>query len=558
MAQIIRMMLFFVILSLLCRRLVTVPACPPPPQPANAVILRTSTHKYDGVKRPIVLYSCKQGYLPRGERLVSCLGREWSEVKFFCVQSKNCSWPRKPKHGKRIGNDFSVGQKVWYICDGGFEIKGSVTLQCLENRTWSGPVPICKAVDCGSLQDPLNGKKMKETKTTFGGQAEFVCASKRYTLTGSKRRFCRSNGKWSGKPAICKAPCSNPGIPRKGKRIGNNFRHGRTVSFSCPQTRKMIGPKRITCFDGNWTNKKPQCLLPTQVKDYSQCGIRRRVRRPRMVGGLPSSHGMWPWQVGLYRRDRSQGKDTFICGGALIDKLWILTAAHCFMYTDADENARRPLVSPSNMYTVVIGDSHRNKTESSQHTFIAAKIILHPHYHDDFKTNDVALVKVSSSVTLGNHVRKVCLPEYSTDVTHQDDVIPGRKGHVAGWGATQLLKPGELLTQDPDKLSSSELRSAQFQIQDMERCRNSTDYWFNESVSFCAGSEKRGSGICKGDSGSPFVMNVMHNGARKWVAIGLVSWGEGCGIHGYYTFYTKLAPYLEWINKQIKKKPTEK
>lgn len=62
------------------------------------------------------------------------------------------------------------------------------------------------------------------------------------------------------------APCNNPGIPRDGKRIGDNFKHGKSVSFRCPKSHKMRGPKKITCHDGNWSNKKPQCLLPSQVK----------------------------------------------------------------------------------------------------------------------------------------------------------------------------------------------------------------------------------------------------------------------------------------------------
>ena len=177
---------------------------------------------------------------------------------------------------------------------------------------------------------------------------------------------------------------------------------------------------------------------------------------------------------------------------------------------------------------------------------------MHPHYHDDFKDNDIALVKLSTKVTLGKYVRKVCLPEQKNGSTYQDSVISGRRGHVAGWGATQILNPGELDTPDPEKSSSLELLSAQFQIQDMERCRNSTDYRFNESINFCAGSDKPGVGICRGDSGGPFVVNMLQGGAMKWVALGLVSWGEGCGIYGRYTFYTKLAPYIDWINQQTK------
>lgn len=62
------------------------------------------------------------------------------------------------------------------------------------------------------------------------------------------------------------APCKNPGNPKGGQLIGTNFRHGKVVSFRCPPSRKIRGPRKITCHDGTWSNKKPQCLLPSQVK----------------------------------------------------------------------------------------------------------------------------------------------------------------------------------------------------------------------------------------------------------------------------------------------------
>ncbi len=44
--------------------------------------------------------------------------------------------------------------------------------------------------------------------------------------------------------------------------------------------------------------------------DYSECGIRSKSRSSRMVGGVESVHGMWPWQAGLYRLDQTTGKIT--------------------------------------------------------------------------------------------------------------------------------------------------------------------------------------------------------------------------------------------------------
>lgn len=59
-------------------------------------------------------------------------------------------------------------------------------------------------VDCGSLPDPVHGKKTKETATTFGGRADFICKKRGYSLIGNKSRFCQESGAWSGKPAVCK------------------------------------------------------------------------------------------------------------------------------------------------------------------------------------------------------------------------------------------------------------------------------------------------------------------------------------------------------------------
>lgn len=49
----------------------------------------------------------------------------------------------------------------------------------------------------------------------------------------------------------------------------------------------------------------------------------------------------------------------------------------------------------------------------------------------------------------------------------------------------------------------------------------------------------------KGDSGSPLMMQRQDG---KWVNIGIVSWGIGCGNPAYPGVYTKVASYLKWIS----------
>lgn len=70
----------------------------------------------------------------------------------FTLESKECNRPQIPKHGERIGSQFGVDSKVYFICDEGFALHGAVMLKCLKNKTWSTEAPTCKGnVTCLEL-----------------------------------------------------------------------------------------------------------------------------------------------------------------------------------------------------------------------------------------------------------------------------------------------------------------------------------------------------------------------------------------------------------------------
>ena len=55
------------------------------------------------------------------------------------------------------------------------------------------------------------------------------------------------------------ASCSDPGNPLPGRAIGDDFSHGKRVSFICPRDYVMKGARTITCSDGQWSDNTPNC-----------------------------------------------------------------------------------------------------------------------------------------------------------------------------------------------------------------------------------------------------------------------------------------------------------
>lgn len=63
-------------------------------------------------------------------------------------------------------------------------------------------------------------------------------------------------------------------------------------------------------------------------------------------------------------------------------------------------------------WNVVLGSHHLLSSDPNQIQSSVAKIIVHENYDEDLTTNDIALVKLSSPVTLNNYVNIACLPSH--------------------------------------------------------------------------------------------------------------------------------------------------
>ncbi len=62
---------------------------------------------------------------------------------------------------------------------------------------------VTAVVDCGSLNDPTDGR-VQLTTTTYNSMAEYACNTG-YNLNGSSIRTCREDGEWSGNQPTCQS-----------------------------------------------------------------------------------------------------------------------------------------------------------------------------------------------------------------------------------------------------------------------------------------------------------------------------------------------------------------
>ncbi|XP_035303061.1 kallikrein-12 [Cricetulus griseus] len=244
---------------------------------------------------------------------------------------------------------------------------------------------------------------------------------------------------------------------------------------------------------------RPSTLLLLCVVGLSQAD------REKIFNGVECVKNSQPWQVGLFR-----GK-YLRCGGVLVDRQWILTAAHC-----------------SGKYVVRLGEHSLTKLDWTEQLRLTTFSMTHPSYQGAHQNHehDLRLLRLSRPVHLTHAVRPLALPAFCAPM--------GTKCHISGWGITN--KPWDPF---PDRLQCLDLS-----IVSNNTCQAVFPGRVTENM-VCAGGEA-GKDACQGDSGGPLVCGG--------VLQGLVSWGSvgPCGQKGIPGVYTKICKYVPWIRTVIR------
>lgn len=229
----------------------------------------------------------------------------------------------------------------------------------------------------------------------------------------------------------------------------------------------------------------------------------------RIYGGKTVEIERYPYQISLEKNGRHN------CGGSIISRHYVLTAAHCV------DN-----YSPE-ILTVRSGSSFIH--EGGKVHQVVRSIV-----HEDYKYTeygvplfDVAVVEVKEPFEFDESRKPVELFD------NQEKVAPESKAVVTGWGLTEK-----------SSFLPRQLQVVEIPVNSGEFCNDAYKSFDGMPMGqICAG--ENGLGVCSADSGGPLVY-----GGKQ---IGIVSWSSAVCAHPRFSgVYMEVASLRDWINFNAK------
>ncbi|TGZ58392.1 hypothetical protein CRM22_009673 [Opisthorchis felineus] len=263
--------------------------------------------------------------------------------------------------------------------------------------------------------------------------------------------------------------------------------------------------------------------------DTTQCGVAPKQKTvskiARLIGGMPVTLGQWPWVVSLW------DSGEFKCGASVLNKNWLLTAAHCFVKD----------FTPSTWHAVV-GDLLLDRFDAQEQRVDVKQIHIHPGYRSRGRyDNDIALIELKSPIIYGRTAIPICLESPDSQTSVEADALEANSNvtcYIAGWGRSET------------QAVSNELRQLKLSFLNLAQC-NETEAYKGKLTSsmLCAGYMSGGKDSCKGDSGGPLMCQEEKSG--RWFQLGIVSFGKQCAAPGTPGLYSRVSVFLDWIKSLV-------
>ncbi|KAF7709304.1 hypothetical protein HF521_016154 [Silurus meridionalis] len=321
----------------------------------------------------------------------------------------------------------------------------------------------------------------------------FLADSMICTVSDGKKAFCQGD---SGSPLIC----GNEPIGIAAYTFGGNC-----LNRKFPEERKSMLLSSVFVW---WSTDMLFTISLVVLSVIHSCG----GMESSIIGGKVAIPHSRPYMVSVQNDKKHK------CGGLLIRKNYVLTAAHC---------ADNIEYSGKGQLEVVLGAHNISKKEHEQQRIKVKKCIKHPCYRKDERANDIMLLKLKSNAKLNKNVTVIALPK------EDKDIPANRLCSIAGWGKTAQ-----------NSAASNVLKEVTLKIMSNSECKDAWQMYFDSYNMICTNVDGKNA-FCQGDSGSPLICDNQPQGIAAYTFSG------NCLNDKYPEVYMKISSFLPWIKQVI-------
>ncbi|XP_016047209.2 C4b-binding protein alpha chain isoform X1 [Erinaceus europaeus] len=222
-----------------------------------------------------VTYSCHLGYSLLGQASISC-----------SVKNKTLSvWHPSPPECRKIrcptpkveggivvtgfGPVYTYKDSIAFLCNRGFDLRGSNIIHCEADNNWNPPPPVCEPNSCIGVPEVANGFWVRnhyyadDSVFEVGTVLTLTCNQGFRAKAGGETKVrCQRDLTWSAHTTCEEVCCPEPELENGritgSRRSGSlcHYRAGDSISYTCYE---MYSFEAHCTQNGRWNPDMPTC-----------------------------------------------------------------------------------------------------------------------------------------------------------------------------------------------------------------------------------------------------------------------------------------------------------